>query len=266
MTLSAPRAPRRTWVERFNDVEDGTILRVAFYAMLAGTLWVLFTDYQALTAKDHAPGTAHLGDPVLPAVERPEIDPQNPAFRPLEKITTPREILGAPLVMELLPGGILDLTGTITPGSAGDFAAEIERRGAYVETVRLDSPGGSVEDALAIAAMIRDEGFGTSVEAGSVCASSCPLILAAGGTRHVSPEASVGVHQIYAAPEDSGRIGPAQAMSDAQMITARIARHFEAMGVSSSVWMHALETPPDRLYYLTQEQMLDYGLASAPAS
>lgn len=263
MTLSAPRTPRSPWFDRLRLPEDGTILRGVFYAMLAGTLWVLLTDYQALRSEDRTQRTGAVGDPVLPAVERPEIDLNDPAYRPHERITTPRDILSAPLTIELGPDGQLALTGTITPGSADAFAREIEQRGTYVQAIRLDSPGGSVDDALAIAALVREKGFGTLVEAGSVCASSCPLILAAGETREVATEASVGVHQIYAASDDAAQLSPAQSMSDAQMITARIARHFEAMGVSPMVWMHALETPPDRLYYLTQDQMREYGLIQA---
>ncbi len=262
MSLPVPHQPRRSWLERLAAIEDGAILKTAFFLMLFGTAAVLVMDYRALQSEDALPQTAHIGDPLLPAVERPEIDPSNPAFRPTEQITTPREVLSAPLSIELVPGGVLEMVGTITAGAANEFAAEVERRGSYIESVSLNSPGGSVEDALAIAAIIRQHGFNTRVEDGAVCASSCPLILAAGVERQVSERASVGVHQIYAAPADAGRIGTAQAMSDAQMITARIARHFEAAGVDAALWVHALETPPDRLYYLTHDQMRAFGLVS----
>ena len=35
-------------------------------------------------------------------------------------------------------------TGTIMPGTAKAFADEIDKRGAYVKTVVLHSPGGSL--------------------------------------------------------------------------------------------------------------------------
>jgi hypothetical protein len=34
------------------------------------------------------------------------------------------------------------------------------------------------------------------------------------------------------------------------------------MGVKSGVWLHALETPPDRLYYLTPEEMKAFALVT----
>jgi hypothetical protein len=51
-------------------------------------------------------------------------------------------------------------------------------------------------------------------------------------------------------------------MAEAQAVTATIARHFEAMGVGSGVWLHALETPPNQLYYFTEAELLDLKLAT----
>lgn len=261
MTLSASTLRRRpSFLGRIVS-DDGFLLRLVFYAMLGGAAWVLVQDYFALNAETAFGETGHGGAPVLPAVERPEIDPSNPAFRPLERITTPQEVLSTPLEIVLGGGGVLRLTGTIYPGAAMAFAEEIALRGDYVETVMLDSPGGSVEDALAIAALIHERGFATGVADGALCASSCPLMLAAGASISVSALASVGVHQIYASAADAQGLGPAQAMSDTQTITARITRHLDAVGVDPALWLHALDTPPDRLYYLTPEELAEYGFS-----
>ncbi len=58
--------------------------------------------------------------------------------------------------IELVADGRLEATGTITPGTADRFATEIGKRGAYVKTVVLNSPGGSVQDALAMGRLIRE--------------------------------------------------------------------------------------------------------------
>lgn len=248
------------WAER---LDDGLILKLAFYAMAGGTLWVLVSDYRELHSQNpmdvgvREPG----GDPVLPAVERPEIDPDNPAYRPREMVRTPSEQLAEPLSIELVAGGVLELSGTITPGAAALFAAEIEKRGDYIETVALNSPGGSVEDALAIGRAIRAQGLVTHVGEGALCASSCPLVLAGGLERVVAERAAVGIHQIYA-EAGGGAIGSAQAMSDAQTITARITRYLDEMGIDPLVWVPALETPPNRLYYLTAAEVADYRLST----
>ena len=46
-------------------------------------------------------------------------------------------------------------------------------------------------------------------------------------------------------------------------LTAEITRHLETMGVDPALWLHALETPPSQLYYLTPEELQTYRLATA---
>lgn len=258
----APRkSAGRAFIERMAAIEDGAILKTVFFAMLAGAAWVLASDYFELNSIQPADLAVQPGDPLLPAVERPEIDPDNPAYRPLEHITTPPEQLAEPLSIELVGGGVLMLSGTIVPGAATRFADEIGRRGDYVETVALNSPGGSVEDALVIGRLIRENGYDTAVGDGALCGSSCPLVLAGGVERIVSDNAAVGVHQIYAGA-GGDQIGSAQAMSDAQSVTARIARYLEEMGIDPLVWINAMETPPDRLYFLTMDELEQARLAA----
>lgn len=239
---------------------DGAVLRTAFFAMLFGTVGVLYIDYRELTEADTTALAAPL-QPVLPA-----FDPNSPDTAPGPAVTTDLETLKRPLSIALTSGGVLEVTGTIDVGSAARFAAEIEVRGEYVTRVALNSPGGSVQDALAMGALIRQRGFVTSVAAGALCASSCPLVFAGGAARQASGRAAIGVHQIYAtiAPGElpSGLSTAGDAMSDAQKTTALITRHLSAMGVDPALWLHALETPPDRLYYLSPEELQTLRLAT----
>lgn len=239
--------------------DDAKLMQLVFYALLAGAATILWTDFKELTGNDIAlPGLE--ASPVLPAIDRPEIDPSAPQFAPREQVTTGHDVLAAPMTMALTPGGIMRLEGTITPGSATRFAEEIEVRGEYIGIVTLNSPGGSVDDALAIASLIREKGYATEVKAGALCASSCPLVFAAGSTRLADRGAVIGVHQIFAGGGDLP--GAAQAMSDAQATTARIQRHLTEMEVDPALWVHALETPPDKLYYFTPDELTDLKLAT----
>jgi hypothetical protein len=38
------------------------------------------------------------------------------------------------------------------------------------------------------------------------------------------------------------------------------------MGVDPALWLHALDTPPQALYYLSPEELADYRLVTKPAS
>jgi hypothetical protein len=238
------------WAGRF---EDGAIIRAAFYGMLAATLCVLVIDYLELGARDAAVPAA-ISEPILPAV-----DPTDPNGKPGPDVTTDHKLLEAPLTIDLGSGGTLDLTGTIDQGAAVRFATEIAARGEYVKTVALDSPGGSVEDALAIGQLIHQKGLSTSVAPGALCASSCPLLLAAGKKRLASTKSAIGVHQIYAiaptAAHLSSRAVAGDAMSQAQKTTAEITRYLTTMGVDPALWLHALDTPPDRLYYFSVQEL-----------
>jgi hypothetical protein len=243
--------------------DDGAIVRATFFALLSGTVAVLYIDYRELTALDAVTNPTQYAPILPPATPAGEGEAWSP------QIFTPSEALQAPLEIALEASGILRLTGSIEPGSAARFAEEIGQRGEYVETVVLDSPGGSVLDAIAIGRAIREAGFGTLVEAGSLCASSCPLILAGGVTRNAAPDAAIGVHQIYAttpvADAAALALAAGNAMSEAQRATATITRYLIEVDVDPALWIHALETPPDRLYYLTPQEVSAYRLTNAGA-
>lgn len=255
----APRNPVLRYLARF---DDGLVIRWAFFGMLAGTLGVLGMDLYEMSAQDRT-----LAPPVAPGIEQPILPPSvetatpsAPGRDPREFLTTDEEALKGSMRFALVTGGILTAEGAIEPGAAARFATEIDARGEYVKTIALNSPGGSLEDAMVMSTLIRDKGFATEVADGALCASSCPLIMAGGVERRAGPRAAIGVHQFYAAGE--GTAGPAQAMSDAQATTARITRHLTTMGVDPALWLHALDTPPRALYYFSVEELGKYRLAT----
>lgn len=251
--LSKDRGFGARLAARLMRIEDGSILRVAFFALLAGTIGVLYVDFRDLS--ENAPAAlTFVPEPILPPATTESGDGRS---RP--PITTSTELLEAPLDIALGAGGTLTLTGSIDPGSAGRFADEIAARGEYVSVVLLDSPGGSVDDALTMGRLIRQRGLSTKVANGGLCASSCPIIFASGTERLAGRDAAIGVHQIYAAalsatPVDALSVAGV-AMADAQSVTADITRHLSLSGVDPALWLHALETPPDQLYYFTPAEM-----------
>ena len=52
-------------------------------------------------------------------------------------------------------------------------------------------------------------------------------------------------------------------MADAQMTTARISRLLIELDVDPALWLHALDTPPRALYYLSAEELRKYRLVTA---
>ncbi|HVY50123.1 MAG TPA: hypothetical protein VHA07_01035 [Devosia sp.] len=247
------------WAAAF---EDGALIRAAFFGLLTATGVILYLDYTELSAGTPTTPPAPELTPILPA-----FDPGAPGGKPGPPVKTPLAQLREPLAVALVSGGVLELTGTIDPGAAARVEAEIDAHGEYIRSVALDSPGGAVQDALAIGRLIHDRGFATSVASGALCASSCPLIFAAGRERIAGAGAAIGVHQIYAAaPEGTltSRLAAAgAAMSDAQRLTAEISRYLRAFGIGDEVWLKALETPPDRLTYFSAQELKRLNLATS---
>jgi hypothetical protein len=178
----------------------------------------------------------------------------------------PDGALARPMTFELVSGGKLMATGAITPGISGSFAAEVGKRGEYIRTVALNSPGGSVADALAMGRLIRDKKFATEVEAGKYCASSCSLVFAGGVERRAGDKATIGVHQVAAIRSATGG-PPGDEMSVAQNISARCQRYLGDMGISMQVWVHAMETPHDKLFMFKPDELKALNIVTAaPAS
>ncbi len=237
-------------------------MRAVFSGLVMGAVGVLALDLNDLAATNGWWATpsdvAAPAQPILP----PAVDVGGPVTAPDPRpfVSTPAEELAQPMRFELQAGGLLVARGSIEPGTAQRLAEELETRGEYVKTVALDSPGGSLDDAMAMARDLRARKLDAEVADGALCASSCPLLLAGGAHRHAGPQSAVGVHQFYAAVPPDRPV--AQVMADAQLTTARITRHLTEMGVDPALWLHALETPPRALRYLTGEEMKTYRLVT----
>ena len=264
--LAREAQPPRNWLVRYlARFDDGEVVRWAFRGLLIGAIGDLALDLRDLRIANAAIETVETGAgetmPVLPPAV--DVGGNAPSVDPRPFVTTETDALAQPMTFTLSAGGRLDATGSIVPGTAARFAAEIDARGEYVQTVVLDSPGGALDDAMEMAKLIRDKGYAAEVPDGALCASSCPLVFTGGTMRIAGNKAAIGVHQFYAATP--GEASPAQVMADAQATTARITRHLAAMEVDPALWLHALDTPPRALYYFTPEEMAAYRLVTAPS-
>lgn len=240
------------------SLDDGMLMRGAFYSLLAAAATFVVLDVKDITEAEAArPSLEPV--PELPIFLPPKGEPGVRGAPPVQP-STPEEVLRKPMTFNLVKSGVLHAEGTIDPGAAERFSREIEARGEYIKSVSLDSPGGSVDDAIAMSKLIREKAIATKVGEKALCASSCPIVFAGGVTRAAEKNAVVGVHQVFNASIES--LSPDQAMASAQAITARVARHLNEMGIGAGLWIHALETPPNQLYYLTPAKMSEYRLTN----
>jgi hypothetical protein len=249
-----------------SDKADEAVLRWIFRSVVAATIVALAVDLAGMNGWLGNPELAEIKQEqpslnlpdIVPSVLAPLLPGGDKRLMPLPQ---PDGAMAKPMTFELVGGGKLMATGTITPEISESFAAEISKRGDYIRTVVLNSPGGSVTDALAMGRLIRENKFATEVEAGKYCASSCPLVFAGGLERRAGDKAAIGVHQI--ATLSSANALPRDEMSAAQNISARCQRYLGDMGISLQVWVHAMETPHDRLFVFKPDELKSLNLVTA---
>ncbi|MEJ6398610.1 hypothetical protein [Yoonia sp. 208BN28-4] len=155
----------------------------------------------------------------------------------------------------------LVVTGAIAGGDADRFAEYIATR-EDPEIVFLNSPGGSVGDALAIGRQLRAIDAATAMSESDVCLSACPYILAAGITRTIPEGAWVGVHQHFFG--ENVALPAFLAVEDIQRGQGDVMTYLNDMGIDPLVMQHALITPPDEIYILTQDELVAYDFLPAP--
>jgi hypothetical protein len=166
-----------TMQQRFHawlsDRADETVLRWIFRSVVTVTIIVLAVDLAGMNGLLGNPESAEITQQqpsfdlpgIVPSVLAPLLPGGDKRLMPLPQ---PDGAMAKPMTFELVGGGKLMATGTITSGISESFAAEIGKRGDYIKTVVLNSPGGSVTDALAMGRLIRENKFATEVEAGRV--------------------------------------------------------------------------------------------------
>jgi hypothetical protein len=270
MSRSHPLQQRfQAWLA---DSADDAILRWIFRSAVAVTVTLLALDVASMQgwigSPDPRAAPAETSSPALnlpslvPAILAPLLPGGDKRLMPLPQ---PDGVLARPMTFDLVGDGKLIATGTITPGMSASFAEEVSKHGDYIRTVVLNSPGGSVSDALAMGRLIREKKFATEVEAGKYCASSCPLMFVGGVERRAGNRAAIGVHQV--AVSAASGLGPARdEMSIAQDISARCQRYLGEMGINLQVWVHAMETPHDRLFVFRPDELKSLNIVTAGAA
>lgn len=157
-------------------------------------------------------------------------------------------------------GEVMLIHGPIEPGDTDRFTAHLASLDTPPAAIALNSPGGVVQEALSIGRALREADIDTVMLPGMVCLSSCPYILAAGQTRRISREASVGMHQHYY--DTPGYMPVFLAVEGIQHGQGRTLEYLIDMGVDAGLMRYSLNTPPAEIYVLVEEELLDTRLAT----
>ena len=183
----------------------------------------------------------------------------------------------------------ISLEGQIGEGDADALRALLDEIGYTADytpvgrRICLDSPGGRLAEALAMADLIGERAYGTAVPEGATCESACAVMFLAGRYRH--PEAG-GAHSNDRLLHPRGKLGfhaPSlllgdRAYSRSEVDTAYavaldsmagVLRHRADMGtaIPDSLFLALLGTPPFEMTYVdTVGQAAQWQIAVAPVA
>jgi len=222
------------------------------------------TDF-ALPAR--GPAVPAFDQPTRPGDQTRKFDPAGfPITRPAPggPDTRPSGPMPERLTLDATADDLI-LTGTIAAGDGERLKSMIADRLATwpgtLPRVILNSPGGSVSDALTLGRAIRDTGLATLVRDTDICLSACPYLFAAGTERTAAASARIGVHQHYFG--ENTLLPAFTAVSDIQRGQGAVMRYLDEMGVDPMLMVPGLATPPNEIYLLQPEELTRYDLATA---
>jgi hypothetical protein len=150
------------------------------------------------------------------------------------------------------PAIVILARGPIVPGDVARLGEFIDMlpKADRIEGFSLDSPGGDVTEAAKLAGLIRRFGISVLVDSGSECSSSCFLLFAAADHKFVTPDAVISVHS--ASQDGQETVG-------SMAFTTAMARTAADLGVPPAIVGKMVETPPQRVTWLTPADLASMG-------
>jgi hypothetical protein len=153
----------------------------------------------------------------------------------------------APYVIRVT-GDAVELYGSFSWAVPQNVSAALARA-PDARVVRLDSPGGHVQAAIEVAALIKARGLDTEVS--RTCASACTIAFLAGKARVLGPDAKLGFHQAHAPGAPPETFDP----------TLRTV--YDKAGLPAAFIDRVLRTPPRSIWFPTRDELRTAGAITA---
>ena len=154
---------------------------------------------------------------------------------------------------------VITLSSGIIAGDASQVANAIKEAnaaGRLVSAVRLNSPGGSLDEGAKLADVVRYAKIATVVMNGTSCASACFIVFAAGSEKYASYSANVGVH---------GASVNGQETEGSRAATIAMAKIVKELGVPPAIIGQMVVTPPNQIVWLQPADLQSMGVTMTGA-
>jgi hypothetical protein len=142
--------------------------------------------------------------------------------------------------------------GQIEVGDGQKIADVINRSRKNLRGIILDSPGGDVREGALLMDLIKNRDFDTGVAKGSVCASSCFMLWAAGRNRFLYADSQIGIHSA----STLGQNGLVEESEYSMKVTLLMARAYVYLNVPLQLIGAMVITPPTGVYWLTNDDLV----------
>ncbi|MCX5516107.1 hypothetical protein C3941_25145 [Kaistia algarum] len=149
--------------------------------------------------------------------------------------------------------GVLAIRGNITPGLT-DAILEVEKASGPLRAIEITSDGGLVDEALAVADIIRQRGLTVIVR--ETCASACIILAVASPEAYAEEGLNLGLHAIYALTDDQSETS----IYAAEQARLRYRDFLLAKGLSEELLEEADEYGPDELLLVPAEDLVHVGI------
>lgn len=157
-------------------------------------------------------------------------------------------------------GQVLLLQGPVEVGDTARLETYLNDLPALPNSIAFNSPGGFVDEALSLGRLIKSLEVGTLALPGMVCVSSCPYMFAAGDTRVAFAGSALGLHQHYY--DTPGLLPAFWAVENIQHGQGMTMAYLIEMGIDPGLMLYSLNTPPDDIYVLVENELLETRLAT----
>ena len=123
-------------------------------------------------------------------------------------------------------------------------------------SVRLNSLGGDVDEAMRIGKLIRNNQLGAYIKSNDKCVSACVLILA--GATNRWPIGQVVIHRPYLIVP-TGSTVEEQKLIYAE-IEVKIKSYLKSMHIQENLYEAMFRVPPEKVRYLSEKELQDFGI------
>lgn len=240
---------QRIGIDALQDTPRSRMLQVAVFLCLltAVGVWQLVGTWRA-SSKEKAPARwlltrwlARLAAVATTGVALMFVAMMPKVIADLYAVATDADIIGQQGYSVTVNGDQLVVKGSLAWGLL-DTAARALSENGQIKTAVLDGPGGHVGVGTRLGDMIKAHGLDTLTT--EFCASACTEAFIAGKRRYLRKGAKLGFHAV------SG-----ESLNAIEMGKRRAIEHMRAAGLTEDFIAQSFETPADKVWYPTHQEL-----------